>query len=151
MKKPTLPLEVKIGGVRVKIYRVVEPGRQRFTLAYHEGSIRKLKQFSDFATAHREAKEIAGTLNDGRGAALELSGADRDSYLSAVAKLKELKPLDISLATPIAEYVDAKTLNVPLREAAKFFAKSNISKLPDKAVAVVVEEFLVAKKADGCS
>ena len=47
MKKPTYPMEIKAGSSRVKIYRVVEPHRERFTLAYHEGAQRKLRQFAD--------------------------------------------------------------------------------------------------------
>jgi integrase len=90
-------------------------------------------------------------LNAGKGSALELSGVDRDNYVAAVKKLRELRPLEVSLATAIAEYVDAKKLGAPLTAAAKFYLESNASKLPDKAVAEVVAEFLVAKKADGCS
>jgi integrase len=148
MKNEKFPLEVKAGGVRVKIYRVVEPGRERFTLAYHDGSVRKLKQFSDFASARREAKTVAETLNAGRGAALELSGADRDAYLAAV---RQLKPLDVPLNVAVAEYVKARQFNVPVVEAAKFYAESHNAKLPDKTVAEVVEELFIAKKADGVS
>ena len=88
------PMEVKAGSVTVKIYRTVNRGRAMFTLAYHEAGGRKLRQFADLADARREAKETAATLNAGRGAALELSGADRDAYLAAV---RQLKPLDVPL------------------------------------------------------
>ncbi|HEV3272239.1 MAG TPA: hypothetical protein VGZ93_08680 [Candidatus Methylacidiphilales bacterium] len=37
MKKPTYPMEIKTGSSRVKIYRVVEPHRERFTLSMSPG------------------------------------------------------------------------------------------------------------------
>ena len=148
MKKPTYPMEIKAGSSRVKIYRVVEPHRQRFTLAYHEGAQRKLRQFADEAEARREAKIIAERLNAGQGAALELTGTDRDTYLFAVSKLK---PLQIPLNVAVEEYVKARGFNVPLVEAAKSYAESHNAKLPDKTVSDVVEELFIAKKADGAS
>jgi hypothetical protein len=141
VKKPKFPLEVKAGAVRVKIYNVSTPARERYTLAYHDGPERKLKQFSDFATARREAKTVAETLNAGRGAALELSGADRDTYLAA---LRALKPLDMPLNVAVAEYVKAKQFNVPLVEAAKSYAESHDAKLPDKTIEEVYQEMLAA-------
>ena len=128
MKNEEFPLEVKAGGVCVKIYNVSTSERQRYTVAYHDAGGRRLRQFADLADARREAKEIAETLNDGRGGALELSGADRDAYLAAV---RQLRPLDISLATAIAEYVDAKKWNVPLGQAAKSYAETHNARLPD--------------------
>jgi integrase len=148
MKKPKFPLEVKAGAVRVKIYNVSTPTRERYTLAYHDGPERKLKQFSDFATARREAKETAETLNAGRGAALELSGADRDTYLSA---MRQLKPLEVPLNVAVAEYVKAKQFNVSLVEAAKSYSESHNAKLPDKTVTEVYQEMLAAKRRDGAS
>src|SRR5476651_1259649 len=142
MKKAKFPVEVKAGAVRVKIYNVSTLARERYTLAYHDGPERKLRQFSDFATARREAKETAATLNAGRGAALELSGADRDSYLSA---MRQLKPLDVPLNVAVAEYVKAKQFNVPLVEAAKSYSESHNAKLPDKTVEEVYQEMLKAK------
>jgi len=148
MKKESFPLEVKAGSVCVKIYNVSTPKRQRWTLAYHDAGGRKLRQFADLADARREAKTVAETLNAGRGAALELSGVDRDAYVAAV---RQLKPLDVPLNVAIAEYVKAREYNVPIVEAVKTYAESRNFKLPDKTVGEIVLEFLAAKKADGCS
>ena len=148
MKKESFPLEVKAGSVRVKIYDVSTPQRQRFTLAYHDAGGRKLRQFADLAEAKREARTVADTLNAGRGAALELSGTDRDAYTEA---MRQLKPLDVPLNVAISEFVKAKAFNVPIVEAVKSYAENHNFKLPDKTVAEVVSEFLAAKKADGCS
>jgi integrase len=142
------PKEIKSGSVTVKIYRTVNRGRAMFTLAYHDGGGRKLRQFADLTEARREAKETADTLNAGRGAALELSGADRDAYLAA---LRELKPLDVPLNVAIAEYVKAKKFNVPIVEAVKSYAESHNAKLPDKTITEVYQEMLAAKRRDGAS
>jgi integrase len=148
MRKPKFPLEVKAGAVRVKIYNVSTPERERYTLAYHDGPERKIRQFADFAEAHREAKDTADKLNAGRGAALELSGADRDTYLSA---MRQLRPLDVPLNVAVAEYVKAKQFNVPLVEAAKSYSESHNAKLPEKTVTEVYQEMLTAKRRDGAS
>jgi integrase len=148
MKNETFPLEVKAGGVRVKIYNVSTPERERYTLAYHDGPTRKLKQFSQLAAARREAKETAKALNDGRGAAIELSGQDRDAYLYAIRKLK---PLGITLSSAIDEFADAKAVGVPLLASAQYYKAKHHAKLPQRKVSEVVEEFIAAKKQDGMS
>ena len=148
MRKPKFPLEVKAGAVRVKIYNASTPERERYTLAYYDGPERKIRQFADFAEARREAKDTADKLNAGRGAALELSGADRDTYLSA---MRQLRPLDVPLNVAVAEYVKAKQFNVPLVEAAKSYSESHNAKLPEKTVTEVYQEMLAAKRRDGAS
>jgi integrase len=148
MRKPKFPLEVKSGAVRVKIYNASTPERERYTLAYYDGPERKIRQFTDFAEAHREAKDTADKLNAGRGAALELSGADRDTYLSA---MRQLRPLDVPLNVAVAEYVKAKQFNVPLVEAAKSYSESHTAKLPEKTVTEIYQEMLAAKRRDGAS
>ncbi len=145
---PVFPLEVKKGSTIVKIYRTVDRGRDRFTLGYHEGSRRVLRQFADLGEARKEAGIVAAKLNAGQGSALELTGADRDSYLAAVDKLKSLKvPLNVA----VEEYVKAKEVGVPLLAAAQFYKAKHHAKLTQKKVAEVVEEFIAAKKQDGMS
>ena len=141
-------MEIKAGSSRVKIYRVVEPHRERHTLAYHEGAQRKLRQFADEGEARREAKLVAERLNAGQGAALELTGKDRDAFLYAVRKLK---PLGIALTSAVDEFIDAKAVGVPLLASAQFYKAKHHAKLPQKTVAEVVEEFIKAKTQDGMS
>jgi integrase len=119
-----------------------------FTASYHEAGGRRLRQFADLADARREAKIIAGQLSAGQGAALELTGKDRDIYLFAVSKLKQLQvPLNVA----VEEFVAAKKIGVPLLAAAKFYHETHSTKLPVKTVSDVVAEFLAAKKSDGRS
>jgi len=148
MKAPTFPLEIKAGSSRAKIYRIVEPNRERFTVSYHEGAHRRLKQFAALDDARREAKTIVERLNAGQGEILALSGKDRDSFQHAKAKLRAL---DIPLADAIDEYAAAKKIGVPLLAAAKFYREAHSSRLPDKTVSDIVAEFLLAKETDGRS
>ena len=141
-------MEIKAGSSRVKIYRVVEPHRERYTLAYHEGAQRKLRQFADEGEARREAKLVAERLNAGQGAALELTGKDRDAFLYAIRKLK---PLGIALTSAVDEFIDAKAVGVPLLASAQFYKAKHHAKLPQRTVAEVVEEFIKAKTQDGMS
>ncbi len=110
--------------------------------------VRKRLTRVDLAEARAEAKNVADTLNAGRGAALELSGADRDTYLFA---LSQLKPLDVPLNVAVAEYVKARQYNVPIVAAAKSYAETHNAKLPDKTVEEVYQEMLKAKRHDGAS
>jgi len=142
------PIAIKAGSVTVKIYRTVNRGRPMFTASYHEAGGRRLRQFADLADARREAKIIAGQLSAGQGAALELTGKDRDIYLFAVSKLKQLQ---IPLNVAVEEFVAAKKIGVPLLAAAKFYHETHSTKLPEKTVSDVVAEFLAAKKSDGRS
>ena len=144
----TFPLEIKKGSSRVKIYRTVDRGRDRFTVGYHEGPRRVLRQFADLAEAKREAGIVAGKLNAGQGADLKLNGSDRDAYLHVSAKLK---PLKIDLVSAVEQFVAAHATGAPMVEACRYWAKQHLADLPVKQVDEVYRELLEAKKEDGCS
>jgi integrase len=148
-KKPEeWPLDVKVGSVTVKVYKTVNRSRPMFTVAYHEGARRVLRQFSDETKARKEAKIVAGRLNAGEGAALQLTGKDRDAYVYAIGKLR---PLQLPLNVVVDEYIKARGFNVPIVEAAKAYAETHSAKLPDRTVKQVFEELLEAKRRDGAS
>ena len=144
----TFPLEIKKGSTRVKIYRTVDRGRDRFTLGYHEGARRVLRQFADFAEAKKEAGIVAEKLNAGQGSALELTGKDRDAYLYALDKLKTLK---MGLVPAIDEYIEAKKWDVPLATAARAYHDSHADTIVTKTVQEVIDELLATKCTDGAS
>jgi integrase len=146
--KDKWPVAIKAGSVTVKIYQTVNRGRTQFTVSYHDAGGRRLRQFAELPKARREAKAIAEQLSTGRGAALELTGSDRDVYLFAVSKLK---PLQVPLNVAVEEYVKARGFNVPLVEAARSYADTHNAKLPVKTVTEVFQELLEAKKKDGAS
>ena len=151
------PIVIKQGSSTAKIFRTPEKVkdadgkesmRERYTVEWYEGTLRKRLTRSDLAEARGEAKRVVGTLNDGRGAALELSGADRDSYLAA---MRQLRPLDVPLNVAIAEYVAAKSIGVPLLQAAELYHETYKVTIPDKAIPEIYQEMLAAKKRDGAS
>ncbi len=142
------PVLVKSGSVTVKIYRTVNRGVPSFTVSYHEGGGRRLRQFRDLKEAKAEAKIIADRLNAGQGEALHLTGKDRDAYVYAMRKLKHI---DTTLPAAIDEYVEAKEVGVPLLAAAQLYRHQHHGQLPSKSVTEAVAEFLAAKKSDGRS
>lgn len=139
---------IRKGSVTVKIYCTVDRGRPRFSVSFHEGAQRRLRQFADETEARAEAKLIAERLNAGQGDALALTGKDRDAYLFAVQKLK---PFGMSLSTAIQEYLDAKAVGAPLVEAAKFFHRAHLQALPSRTIPQLVDDLLAAKAKDGAS
>ncbi len=142
------PLKIRAGSVTVKIYQTPTRGNPGFTVVYHEGARRVRRMFGDLRKARVEARDVAERLNAGRGAALELTGADRDAYLYAMDKLR---PVGVKLAPAIDEYVGAKKWNVPLAVAAQAYHETHSAARPVKTVAAVIEELQAAKRADGAS
>ena len=126
----------------------MDRGRDRFTVSYHEGTRRTLKQFADLDDARKEAGIVAAKLNAGQGSALELTGKDRDAYLHALDKLKALK---IGLVPAIDEYIEAKKWDVPLATAARAYHDSHAATIVTKTVQEVVDELLATKRTDGAS
>jgi integrase len=146
--KSDFPIKVSVGSVTVKVYFTPTRGNDGYTVAWHEGTRRERRMFGDLRRARQEAKAVAERLNAGRGMALSLTGADRDAYLHATAKLR---PLNVALVPAIDEYVAAKKWNVPLAVAAKSYSEAHSAKLPDKTVQDAYLEMLEAKKKDGAS
>jgi len=142
------PVKVKAGSSIVTISNTPKNGRDHYTVIWHEAGLRKRIMRTDWRDAKLEAKTVAKRLNSGRGASLELTGKDRDVYLFALSKLKQLRlPLNVA----VEEFVAAKKIGVPLLAAAKLYHETHSTKLPDKTVSKVVSEFLAAKEADGRS
>ena len=99
------------GNVRVAVYRFGSGERTRYCVAWTPG--RGLKQKREtFPTldgergAKARADEVAGAIETGRGAVLELTGAHIDGYLHA---MRLLEPLGVTLPVAIEEYVAIKT------------------------------------------
>ncbi len=156
-RKSGWPKKIKFGNVTVKLYRTKDRGKVRYTLAYHEGKdgrFRRLRQFRDLDRASEEGKIIAERLNAGRGEALKLTGADRDAYLYATAKLR---PLKVGLVPAIDEYIEAKKWiagsksKVTLHVATKAYAEAHHAEVPEMTIKQVYDEMLAAKSKDGAS
>ena len=151
-QRPTI---IKRGNFSLKIV----PGQQmvdgkpypQFTFAYHDGSKRVRKRYSDFADAKLEAELVATKMANSEQEALKLSPADRASYVQACGFLK---PTGVPLNVAAAEFSDAaKRLppGVTMREAVSFFLHRNPTCFPKRTVTQVVEELLQAKEKAGRS
>lgn len=141
---------VKYGSVSLKINESVNRGRPLFFFHFHEGGRRQQRNFASAAAAHAEADIIARRLSAGHGAAISLTGRDRDSYQHALGLLEGW---DVPLSTAVEEYVAAlKNLQGHgIAEAVNFFLARHPFQLPQKKVAEVMEEFLAAKEQDQLS
>jgi len=147
---PKLNDLIKHGSVTIKVNESVNRGRPLFFFNFYEGGRRHQRNFADKDAAHAEADTIARRLAGGHGAAIALTGRDRDAYLHAV---RVLEGLDIPLSAAVEEYAAArkKLGGDPLADAVDFYLTRNPSQLPQKSVAVVVKEFLAAKTQDRLS
>ncbi len=152
LRKPEFPLIISRGSVRVRIYRVINRGRNIFTLAYRGTDGRRVRTTrSSLGAAKIEAERIATLIANGEIQSLTLSNTDRTIYVRAVDLLK---PRGRELDTAVAELIEAiDTLNGTgsLLEAARFFARHNSSGTVDKSLTEILSEFLTAKKIDGAS
>ena len=140
---------VRQSGVSVRIFRAKRKGVTSYLIAYYLKGRRYRETFrGDLKSVTGRAREIArqvGAQTAGDGV---LPMADVESHRVAV---ESLKPLGVSLAAAVQEYVAARQRigGRSLAEAADFFAKHANLELPKRTLAEVTQEMLDAKKADG--
>lgn len=146
----TFPCVVSKGSVSVKIYKTPSHGYDSFTLSYYQDGVRKRPTFPTFQTAKAEADVVVLRLASRNIDVLELTSADRATYLRA---RQLLDPLGISLEVAAAEYAHVKPMlkGIPLSTAVLYYMRKHHGHVEGKLVKDVVEELLAAKKADGCS
>lgn len=125
-------MDVQVGSVIVKSYKVRNKGRDSFTVSYFADGLRKQKMFADFDEAHEEAKSKAISLSKGELDVLHLTNAERLAYVHAV---DAVKPTGLPLELVATEYAEAWKVHggkASIIEAAKEFARRNLHTLPDK-------------------
>jgi len=145
-------LELRHNGTVAKIYsteREKNGGKYaEHTLTYSEAGRRVRKVFGDLANAKAEAEVVLEKLSAGQGHVLQLTAADRESYLIAV---KELGALDVPLHAAAREYRRAVTAlhgKGTINEAVQYYVRHAAADLPTKTMAEIVGELLEAKKLD---
>jgi len=150
MKKVTFPLVVKRGSVSVKIYRTPSNGCDSYTISYYQDGVRKRPTFSTFQAARDEADVVVNRLGNSDADVLTLTSADRAAYLRA---RQLFDPLGIHIENAAAEFVQAKQIlgDVPLLQAAEYYAKRHPSRIAPRFVTDVVDEMLKIKESDGLS
>ena len=146
MKSVRFPVTVKKGSAVVRIHATPNRGYPRYTVVYYEAAGRRCRRtFAQFEEAKRQAGAIADQLARGEVAALRLGDRDRHLYLRA---LDLLRPLGVPLDLAVLQFVEAtKQLEGhSLVEAARFYREQNTQPLEIKAVAEVVEEFILDRQ-----
>jgi integrase len=143
------PLLVKRGNSTVKIYQGKSRGYDLFTVVHYANGDRKRETFGRLGPAKSRAEEIATLNENGRRDVLELSSADRESYVHA---MRNLSPLNMPLHAAIEEYVAARNEigGAALLPVLKDYAARR-NQVVEKQVAEVVAEFLAAKTKSGLS
>jgi len=148
------PITEKVGNVVVKIYR-----RQRIkgetaywaydVADYSEGK-RKFIAYADEQDARAKARDIAVKLANREGVVLDLTIADKASY---VRSLELLKPTGAPLELAAAQFAEAhqKLRGRSLIEAVNFYVKRHPTVMPRRSVKEVYEELLEMKEKDGNS
>jgi integrase len=141
---------VKRGHTIVKIYRTPTRGCEAYTVVHYLGKKRQRKAFADLDLARTEAECIANKLSTGELDVLTLTSDDRLSYVRAV---EALKPTGVPLEIAAMQFAEAHNLleGGSLLEAARFHLKQNPQRLAKKLVPEIVNELLLAKRADEMS
>ena len=133
----------------MKVYQGKSRGYDLFTLVHYAGGHRQRETFAKLDDAKRRAREVAHAMLNGRLAVLELTSADRESYIKA---MEQLKPLQIPLHGAIEEYVAARS---HLQDESLLSAvKEHVTRrryVIEKSVGEIVDELLAAKQHDELS
>jgi integrase len=150
MKRHRFPIIVKRGSSHVKIYRDRKPTGTYYRVVYHLGGKRHRLNFNDFEKATVEAEAKAAQLSRGDVDAMQLSGKDRLVYGRALEAIREH---GVPLDAVAFEYAQARQLlnDVPLLDAARFYARHHGAGIKRKLVGDAVEEMIAAKTRKGVS
>lgn len=133
----------------MKVYRGKSRGYDLFTVVHYENGKRKREAFGALTSARARAEEIATLTENGRRDVLQLTSADRESYVQA---MRLLRPLEIPLHAAVEEYVAARAHleGAAILPALKDYA-SRHRNVTAKRVGDAVAEMLAAKSRDGLS
>jgi hypothetical protein len=103
----------KSGNVEIPAYRLSDG---RICICYYEGGQRERRLFRNEGKAKREAALVAAKINAGHQGALQLSNADRDSYLVAMRHLDATRtPLHIAAEEYAVARANASALPTSLK------------------------------------
>jgi hypothetical protein len=120
--------------------------RDRYTLTYYRfvGDKRNREKKTGEASARKRAKEIATDLANGRAEVLELTHADRESYMHAKAMLPE----GISLHEVVEQFVNVRRRlgTTPISSAVESFLQIPTVNGSRATVRVLVQEFMRRKR-----
>jgi integrase len=146
------PYQVSCGAVSATIYKArAKNGYVFFQLADLTSGRRRVRSFGSFEEARREADFQVTRIAKGEAAAADFSASDA----AALARSRELlQPHGIEIESAAALLAEAsKIVGSPARvlDAANWFARHNISQLPQLTVREAIEELLKVKDVGGRS
>lgn len=147
---PKFPFLVQRGSATVRIRPYDNHGSEHFLITWNALGRRRRESRASLEAAKLRAGEIATSISNGQIGALELTGADRDSYAHAV---RLLIPLKMPLHAAIQEFVEARNIakDVSLLETAREYAQRHSERIRTGTVAEVVDLCLARKRADNLS
>ena len=147
---PSFPILIRSGSAVVRIRPYQNNGSTHFMISWSAGGGRTRESRSTLAAAKLRAQEVVTAIINGRMAAMELTGADRDSYSHA---LRALKPFDVPLHAVVEEWVEARKIagDVSLIEIARDHSKRHAAELKPGVIPDLVARCLVEKRQDGLS
>ncbi len=142
---------VKYGSLKIPIYRtpISTRGQERFTATWYEAGERKRRTFRNLTEAKAGALDVAIKLANGQIAAVEMTAADHESYIMAMA---ELEPIGVSLHAAVREYVSAVRAlpeGVTVTAAIQEYVRRHKTALPAVSVREAVDALIKSKRADG--
>ena len=143
-------MEVRKGSAVVKIYRTKTHGQQSYTVAYYVDRDRVRETFVKLTDAQTRSKELADKIAAGEIGVLKLTAKDRESYLQAQ---KNIRPTEATLETATKHYAEAVEIlgGDLVIEAARYYARKNMTILGKRTVREVVDEMIETKRMDGVS
>src|SRR5437868_4616832 len=82
------PIIIKVGSAAVKIYQGKSGEYDLFTVTYYLNGKRQRDAFGKLSDARARATEVATQIARGEADMLTLSSADRESYVTAIERLR---------------------------------------------------------------
>lgn len=137
------PFTIRIGSYQVCVYPLADG---RYCLTYYLQGRRRRETRPTKAAAEARAEEIARDADAQRGAKIELTAADSETYKATLAILK---PHGVGLRDAAEQFANAvsKLNGTPLIEAVNYFV-ANHADVPPRTVGEVADEMLAAKRRD---
>jgi integrase len=149
-KQPEVIL-VRSGSVTTRIYTTEKSGNCYYSVAWNCGGKRHRQHCRTLEQARKFAKAQADRIAAGTAQVMRVSVAEVQTLREAQ---HHLAGLDTSLHSATREYASLLREIGPhgtLRQAVEFFRLNAVRPELQRTVSQVYEEFLVAKKAGGCS
>lgn len=144
------PIVLTNGQHEIKIYTVLNRGRQVFQLSYYEGGHRERKTFGKLSVAKREAKLVLGRLAVNGHASEELSTADMESYVVAKKHIEATGlPLHVCAETFAQAHAKLVGRSASLLDAVEFFLEFHRDQAIEKTLVQMIADFAAGREAMG--